>query len=148
MDGRDLFKRDISGGQYTMFTIRTVMMFAGIALIWAAFKLLWELRPIRRKRWTFVTDAVVTEVTEERRSSTINSYYIPRFEYLKDGKKEYYSPKDAVRPCRLRVDEQVVLCLDGKGRFRAIRKRITFARPLIMLAAGLLMLIPQMFGQL
>ena len=133
----------ISGAQYALFGVRTVMLFAGIFLIWRALLRLWELRPLRRKKYVLITEAAVTGVPEEKRSASLDTYFLPRFEYEQDGKKLFYMPKDAVRPCRLRPGDRVTLCLDAKGGFRAVRRSVSPKGSFVMLGVGLLLAILQ-----
>ncbi|MCD7741064.1 MAG: hypothetical protein LUI06_02525 [Ruminococcus sp.] len=137
---------EISSFSYAMFFLRTVMLFGGIVCVWYGIKLLWEIRPVRKKKYAVVVDARVTEVTEEHRSASMNGYYIPRFEYELDGQKQYFSPKDSIRPCKLKVDDEVRLCLKENGKFRAVRKSLKPLKGIIFIVIGIALIIPQLIS--
>jgi hypothetical protein len=133
----------IPGFAMIVFTLRTILLFGGIFLIWKGLSFLWELRPIRRKKYTTVVSAEVTELTEERRSASMNRYIMPRFEYEEDGEVKAFSPKSAYHPCRLKLGKTVTLCLAENGKFRTIRSELSTAKSIAMIAAGLVLVILQ-----
>lgn len=132
-----------------VFWIRTVALFVGIAFLWKGVVLLWEMRPIRRKKYTEIVDATVTELTEERRSASMYPYYMPRFEYEVDGETKSFMPDKSYRPCRLKLGGEVILCLGKRRRirsklpFRTIRKNVTPAKSTLFLIIGAFLIITQ-----
>ena len=136
----DIFRisERVSGIKMLIFAVRTILLFGGIYLLWRGFVILWELRPVRKKKYTTVVKAKVTELTQEQRSASMNTYYLPRFEYEQDGEIKAFSPKQAYRPCRLKLGGEVTLCVSEKGKFRTIRSDISLkkAAALILLGAA------------
>lgn len=139
MGGLDIFNisERVSGFMMFVFLLRTVLLFGGILVCRYGIVMLWELRPVRKKRYSTVVEATVAEVTEENRSASMNRYLMPRFEYEQDGEVKYFMPREAYRPCRLKQGGKVKLCLGEKGKFRTIRSEVTLAKALIFTTAGL-----------
>jgi hypothetical protein len=135
----------LSGYALLIFGIRTLVLIAGVYLIWRGLVLLWELRPIRRKKYTTVVDAEVTELNEEHHSASMNVYFMPRFEYEQSGETKAFSPSKSYRPCRLKLGGRVTLCIAESGKFRTIRKNISVKKALLILVIGIALAVSQIF---
>ena len=137
---------NLDGASLLMLTLRTAVLFGGIALLIIGIRWLWEIRPIFKRRYSRIVSAKVIEIIEEHRSATLNVYITPRFEFINDeGKREEFMPPKAVHPCRLKFEDEVKLCITPDRKFRAIRSRIKFKTSLIFAAAGLLLIATQIF---
>jgi hypothetical protein len=134
----------IGGWTLIIFGLRTAALIAGVFIARYGLLLLWELRPIRRKKYGTVVDARVTELNEEKRSASMNVYFMPRFEYEQDGVIKAFSPKKAYRPCRLKLNGAVKLCLGENGKFRAVRKDISFKKAAAFTLIGLALVLSQL----
>lgn len=147
MGGLDIFNisERVSGWMMLVFAARTVILFGGVFLIWKGLTLLWEIRPVRRKKFTSVVTARVTELNQESRSASMNTYWMPRFEYEQDGVTKAFSPKEAYRPCRLKLGSEVTLCLADNGKFRTVRSEITLLKALLPLIIGAVMTAAMIF---
>lgn len=147
MGGWDVFRisERVSGIMMLVFAVRTILLFGGVFLLWRGLIILWELRPIRRKKFVTVVTAKVTELTQEHRSASMNTYYLPRFEYEQDGEVKAFSPKNAYRPCRLKLNSEVTLCISEKGKFRTIRGNISLVKAAAFILIGAALVILQIF---
>jgi hypothetical protein len=107
-------------------------------------RLTWEIRPIRKKKFTTVVTAKVTELTEEHHSGSMNTYYLPRFIYEIDGEEKAFSPHKAYRPCPLKLDSEVTLCISKKGKFRTIRQNVSAVKAAAFIVSGILLTVSQL----
>lgn len=141
----DIFRINerVSPAMMGLFLLRAALLFIGVYLVYKGIVLLWELRPVRKKKYTTVVDAKVTELVREQRSASMNTYFMPRFEYEDDGEVKVFQPKESYRPCRLKLGGDVKLCISEKGKFRTVRKELTLTKAFVILGVGLVLALAQ-----
>ncbi len=137
---------NVDGTTMLILILRTVVLFAGVFLLYFGLRCLWEIRPVRKKKYSRIVRARVIEIIEEHRSATLNVYITPRFEFFNDeGKREEFMPPKAVHPCRLKFEDEVKLCITPDRKFRAIRSKIKLKASLIYFFIGALLILTQTF---
>ncbi|MCD8094794.1 MAG: hypothetical protein LUE12_01515 [Ruminococcus sp.] len=134
---------NIGALKMTIFALRTIVLFGGIFFLWWGIRLLWELRPVRKKKYTTVVHATVDEAVEENRSASMNSYYKLRFVYELDGEERVFAPIYSVRNARVKAEERVKLCISGKNKFRTIREKTTLKKALLLCLVGVALILSQ-----